>query len=142
MPSRPTRRKARSLERPILRSILEALERRRYFHWRANSGMQVIAATDTSKRKVIRGAIAGTPDILVLLPGGRLLGLEVKSPTGTQQESQKLWQARAEALGAGYALVRSAAEALRAVEVFAGTGAECARGGVGSMAERIGGVSG
>jgi hypothetical protein len=103
--------------------------------WRANSGTQVLAATSKARRRVIKGAPAGTPDILLVLPvqarvlslgaagmalessvWGALCGLEVKSATGTQQPSQKAWQATAERHGVRYAVVRSVREALAALE--------------------------
>lgn len=81
--------------------------------WRANSGGLALP----NGRRVI-GSPAGTPDLLVVLPpSGRLLGLELKSPTGRQRPSQRAWQESAEKAGAGYAIVRSLEElrlALRA----------------------------
>jgi hypothetical protein len=100
----------RMSETAIVKSVLEALEARGYFAWRVNSGSLVVSGL-TAKR-FFRGAPAGSPDIMVLINGGRLVGLEVKSATGTQRKSQATWQSRAESLGGHYRIVRSAHEAL------------------------------
>jgi hypothetical protein len=122
----------------VVTAILKALELKGIFAWRANSGTQVLAATSKARRRVIKGAPAGTPDILLVLPvqarvlslgaggmnlessvWGALCGLEVKSETGSQRLSQKAWQAKAAKHGVRYALVRSIREALAAVEAWA-----------------------
>jgi len=57
-----------------------------------------------------KGVKAGWPDIQLLYQrAGELafLALEVKSPTGRQQENQKVIEARLEAVGAFYTIVRS-----------------------------------
>ena len=77
---------------------------RRVWAWRVNSGAMAVN---------YRGAPAGTPDILVVLPpNGRLVGLEVKTATGQQAPSQVAWHAKAGANGVPYAVVRSTGEAL------------------------------
>jgi hypothetical protein len=122
-------------ESAIVTGILRTLALKGVWAWRANSGTQVLKATAKAQRRVIRGAPAGTPDILLVLPVrktavclgddgmtieerayGALCGLEVKTATGRQLPSQKAWQARAEAAGVRYAVVRSIKEALAAVE--------------------------
>lgn len=109
----------RVTETDLARAVLQALERRRIWAWRVNSGDRKIG------RSIIRGAPSGTPDILVVLaPEGRLGGLECKAPKGKQRPSQEQWEAKAKEHGVGYALVRSVGEALRAVE-------EWRKGGVG-----------
>lgn len=112
------RRSPRGKESPRVTAILKALKLRGIWAWRANSGAQVIKATVRTRRRVIKGAPAGTPDVLLVLPGGRLGGLEVKSDDGTQRPSQRVWQAKAERYGVRYAVVRSIAEALAAVEAW------------------------
>jgi hypothetical protein len=101
-----------------VRAILDALELRGHWAWRANSGTQVIAASGQNRRRVIRGAPPGTPDILVVLPGGRLGGLEVKTDSGRQSASQRLWEAKAARHRVRYAVVRSAREAIATVEAW------------------------
>lgn len=131
-PARPRER-----ETDIVKRVLDALQARRYWAWRVNAGAQVIPAAKGAARRVIKAAPAGTPDILVLLPpDGRCIGLEVKTATGVLRPSQRLWQAKAELSGVGYAVVRGADEALAAVERFAGTGQQCARATGGARAEQ------
>jgi hypothetical protein len=127
------RRRRRSKESPRVTAIVKALTLRGFWAWRANSGTQVIKATVRTRRRVIKGAPAGTPDILVVLPvrvvgagrlpdgdwfAGSLCGLEVKTEEGKQRPSQKLWQAKAKRHGVRYAVVRSVREALAAVEAW------------------------
>lgn len=54
---------------------------------------------------------AGNPDRLVLLPGGRILLVEVKANDGELHAAQRLWHARAAALGITVHIVRGAEEA-------------------------------
>lgn len=131
----PARRRPTSKETPIVAAILSTLKAKGILAWRANSGTQVLAATPKAKRRVIKGAPAGTPDILLVLPvqarvlslgsagmalessvWAALCGLEVKSAIGTQRPTQKAWQATAERHGVRYAVVRSVREALAALE--------------------------
>lgn len=115
------RRRARGKESPLVTAILQALWLKGIWAWRANSGTQVIKASSRARRRVIKGAPAGTPDILLVLPKnffGTLCGLEVKTATGRQLPSQRAWQAKAEANGVRYAVVRSIREALAAVEAW------------------------
>ena len=48
----------------------------------------------------------GAPDLMVYLPGGRTVFVEVKSDCGAQSPDQKQWQRRHEKLGFKYILVR------------------------------------
>lgn len=126
-------RNSKTNESALVTAILRTLQLRGVFCWRANSGTQVIKATSRSRRRVIKGAPAGTPDILLVLPklvggdeysrlamriDGFLCGLEVKTATGRQQPSQRAWQAKAEASGVRYSVVRSVREALATVEAW------------------------
>lgn len=97
-------------ETAIVRSVLGALEVCRVWCWRENSGTIVVGKG--RERRVVRLAPPGTPDILGFLSSGRGFGLEVKTKTGRQSKSQKLWQAKAERRGVRYAVVRSYREAL------------------------------
>jgi hypothetical protein len=49
----------------------------------------------------------GMPDITGMLPGGRFLGIEVKTATGKQSDNQKAFQARCDKEGGLYILARS-----------------------------------
>lgn len=116
----------------MVTAILKALALKGIWAWRANSGTQVLSATSKVKRRVIKGAPAGTPDILLVLPHGMiaddfdqklvlvgaLCGLEVKSATGPQRPSQRAWQRRAVANGVRYEVVRSVKQAIAVVEVW------------------------
>lgn len=77
--------------------------------WRANCGGLSISG------RPMRGNPSGTADILGVV-NGRSVALEVKTRTGKQRESQAHWQAAWEAAGGLYAIVRSAREAVRAVD--------------------------
>jgi len=56
------------------------------------------------------GTLAGASDLIVILPNGTLLFVEVKTETGTQSEAQKEFENRVEKLGYKYRLVRSLEE--------------------------------
>ena len=56
------------------------------------------------------GVKAGVADILILW-GGRLIALEVKTPKGRQSPSQKAWEAECVGAGGVYHVVRSVDEA-------------------------------
>ncbi len=115
-------------ESQLVNAILKALAYRIIWAWRANAGTQVLNATSKARRRIIRGAPAGTPDILLVLPTQRvngslcaaLHGLEVKTATGRQLPTQAAWQAKAERHGVNYAVVRSVSEALALVEKWSG----------------------
>ena len=91
-------------------------ELHRYWAWRTNSGLTVLPASGPNTRRVVKGAPGGTPDIFVVLRGGRLVGLEVKTATGKLRPSQEAWAARAERHGVPYAVVRGVFEALTFVK--------------------------
>lgn len=59
----------------------------------------------------------GSSDILGILSGGRFLAVECKSATGVQSDKQKEFQARIEANGGLYLLVRSVADLERGIVV-------------------------
>lgn len=109
---RPRCRRSAAGESPLVTAILQALKLKGVWAWRANSGTQVLAATCSAQRRVIRGAPAGTPDVLLVLSSGRLCGIEVKTATGRLRPSQRAWANTAAAHAVRYALVRSIGEAL------------------------------
>ncbi len=63
----------------------------------------------------IRMADEGTPDLCVLTTGARVVFCETKTPVGKLSEAQKRWHAAALERGHRVAVVRSVAEALKAV---------------------------
>lgn len=105
-------------ETQIVRSILQALQAKGVWCWRANSGTQVLAASKVHARRVLRGAPAGTPDIIGVYPpgSGQLFGLEVKTETGRVLATQQRWHEKATAQGVRVAVVRSIRDALGALE--------------------------
>jgi hypothetical protein len=60
---------------------------------------------ETLQKKAI-GMMSGVSDLIILRPG-EVIFVEVKTPTGTQSPSQKIFQSIVEALGFRYLLVRS-----------------------------------
>lgn len=92
-------------EQPIVAAILKAFATLGVWAWRTNAG--------TAHGGKIRLAPAGTPDILGVLRGGRLFGIECKDPkTGRARAAQEVWRVRAEHWGVLYGKVTSLSEAL------------------------------
>jgi hypothetical protein len=105
-------------EAAILRSTLQILTARGVFCWRNNSGVTVLGAGKS--RRIIRGAPAGSPDILgVLGTSGKLFGIELKTATGRVSTSQKLWSERAQKFGVLYGVARSPREAMALIAGWA-----------------------
>lgn len=98
------RRPAAEREAPVLHDCLKWLHERGVFAWRNNTG--VVWVED---RPIFYG-YKGSADILGILPDGRFLAIETKSPTGVQSDDQKKFQASVEANNGDYLLVRSAKE--------------------------------
>ncbi len=69
--------------------------------WRANAGVARIGA------RVIRFGIPGQADLTGILPDGRRLEIEVKSPTGRQTPEQRAFQNMIEKFHGIYILARS-----------------------------------
>lgn len=101
-------------ETDLVNGALRALELRRIWAWRANSGTTVLKTTKS--RRVIKGAPAGTPDVLLILPGGRLAGIELKSPTGRVRSTQKIWSEKAKRHGVRWGVARSVSEVMRLID--------------------------
>lgn len=82
--------------------------------WRNGCGVGLQPDTGDKFRY---GLGPGSPDLIgVLAPGGRLVGLEVKTPRGRIDADQAVWHAAARRMGAFVAVVRSEDEALQALE--------------------------
>ncbi len=93
-------------EAKIQSQILYMLKKAGIFHWRQNAGVIKAGAFR------VRLGPKGIPDIIVLLPPtGRFMGLEVKRKGTYQNPDQKAFQARIEAVGGMYHVVRSKEEA-------------------------------
>jgi hypothetical protein len=134
----PRRRRGVS-ESTLVTAILKALQLKGVWAWRVNSGGHVLKAEGGHARAIVKGAPAGTPDILLVIkkpntdvtltpegfaiqdaPLGMLCGLEVKSATGKLRASQVAWQAKAARHGVRYGVARSVSEALELVRVWSG----------------------
>lgn len=101
-------------ESALLRQVLQWLNLKGIFAWRANSGGGLRGG------RPVRGNPAGTPDVLcVLPPAGRLVGLELKSASGRLRPAQEAWRGAAERAGALHLVVRSLGQL---VEEFAKLG--------------------
>ena len=93
-------------EKYIQRSILDWLKTTELLYWRQNSGHIGLGF-----RRVELGP-DGAPDIIVIVPpSGRILGLEVKSASGSLRPSQKAFRERLETSGGIFRVVRSLEEA-------------------------------
>lgn len=95
-------------ETELSRKITEALE---------TIGCMVIRVQSGSlqmRGRRIRAAKAGTPDLCVLVPGGRTVWLEVKTDTGKLSDVQKRTHDRMRAMGHVVSVVRSVEFALSA----------------------------
>lgn len=64
------------------------------------------SSKEETMRKLATGMKAGASDFVFVMPN-RAVFFEVKTPTGTQSDSQKDFQKQVEALGFEYYLVRS-----------------------------------
>jgi hypothetical protein len=56
------------------------------------------------------GMVAGVSDLCLVWPGGVVVFVEIKGPTGAQSATQKAWQKLVEAYGCRYHIVRSLEE--------------------------------
>lgn len=107
--ARVVRRGGAPREQDIQRGILDALAWRGVYALRINSG-----AIRTERGGMVRGAPAGTPDVLCIV-GGRAVFLEVKRPGNKPTALQLEMHARLRAAGATVVVVTSVDEALEAV---------------------------
>lgn len=105
--------KLEETEAQIQRASLEWLRANHFLCWR--NGNQ---PTPIRKGKYITGFYrsdaftVGSPDVYVVLPDGRLSGLELKSAKGKVSESQIVWMDRLLDTGADYCLARSVDETI------------------------------
>jgi len=114
---KPLRREA-VLQEQVIRWLDSHLVEGEVVHIRNESR----AKLDCVKGKAA-GINKGAPDLLVFLPHGRTVMIELKAPKGPngekpgyQSPAQKDFQARAEALGFAYTVCRSVEEARTALE--------------------------
>lgn len=78
--------------------------------WRANAGVASYGP------RTVHFGVVGQADLTGILPGGRRLEIECKSPTGSQTLEQKNYQVMVEKFGGVYVLARSVEDVERVVE--------------------------
>jgi len=103
------------LQRAVVQALRVALPRTAIIHHCANEVTE--AGPRGAKRQAIlvgMGVHAGFSDLIVL-SGGRVLFLEVKSQTGRLRKSQEVFRDAVLAQGFGWALVRSVDDTLGAL---------------------------
>jgi len=92
--------KLKILEKDVQKTIMDTLEYKHIFHWRNNSG------AFKRDKSFYRFGDVGSPDIFMVIKG-QIFGIECKSPTGKQSDSQIEWQERFEMAGGIYLLIKS-----------------------------------
>jgi hypothetical protein len=80
-------------------------------HWFAipNGGHRHIRVAQVLKNE---GAKRGSPDLVFLLPGGKVGWLEMKAQRGVLSDAQKTFRDKAQSLGHAWAVARTIDEAL------------------------------
>lgn len=108
------KRKPVQHEAALQRAVVEYLEARHLTFYAVPNGTKrgVIQAA-YMKRQGVR---AGAPDLVVWLPNGRTLNLELKAGKNGLSLAQKAMQAAAEVLGHEYRVCRTLDEVERAIE--------------------------
>ncbi len=103
------------IQRAIVHTLRIVLPRDAIIHHSANEvGAGSKAARQRQAILTGMGVVAGFPDLIVLT-GGRVLFLEVKSPTGRLSPAQREFRDKVQAQDFGWALVRSVEDALGAL---------------------------
>lgn len=104
-----------SEEARIQIGIVQYLQMSKYHVFSVPNGINI--PTSGSRDLYSRmGLLSGVSDLCVMLPEGKTLWVEVKTPTGRQSETQKAFQKRAGELGHSYCIWRSIDDARRFVE--------------------------
>ena len=110
--SRKAYRKLAS-EHSLQASLLEflALNARQNVFWFAipNAGKR---SWHVARRMKVEGLTAGVADICIMLPGGSVLWLELKTARGRQGVAQRAFEAVCDRLGHPYLLIRDLPEAI------------------------------
>ena len=101
-------------EAAIQRAILDFLEALQICHWRVNLG-----GVRRSGIGRTRNPMAGFPDIGVIVRG-RFLGIEVKTPAGRMEATQRDWKKRLEDAEATYIIATSVSDVRLALERMGG----------------------
>lgn len=93
-------------ETDIQKAICDYLQLKGYFFWR-NNNTPIYNAELKRYRAMPKYAMAGVPDIIVVLEGGRIVFLEVKKKGGRLSEGQQIFQERCAKLNTPYFVVFS-----------------------------------
>lgn len=97
-------------ESAIVAQCLEWLAMRRIFAWRNNTG-----SYKTPEGRFIRYGHVGSADIIGLLPDGRFLAVECKTPEGRQSKAQRIFQSSITRNNGVYILARGTEDLERAL---------------------------
>jgi hypothetical protein len=102
-------------ESSIQAAIVKALRSNNFFcHSVPNNAAGGNAVRQS--QEITIGLFPGVADLVVWLPGGRVMYLEIKTPTGKQSPAQVKFQARCEAAGIPYAVARSVEDSLKIIK--------------------------
>ena len=101
---RPKRKRQKSPEADIQKSILQYLRLRKVFAWRNNT--MGIPLHGKNSGRFRPSSSPGAPDIFAV-KDGRLYGIEVKSPTGRLPEAQRAFGEALKGAGAVFCVARS-----------------------------------
>lgn len=101
-------------ETALVKACLEFLHLKGVKAWRNNSG--AVRACYNGKSRFIRYGAVGSPDILGCLPGGRLLAVECKTPTGRVRPEQAAFLSELRAAGALAVVVHNLDELNEAIK--------------------------
>ena len=92
------------------------------FEVRKARDVNIVASANAGHRSLRMGARmkaeglqAGAADLCIMLPGGKVAWLELKTATGRQSLAQKGFEAKCRRLGHPYALARTLDEAIEAL---------------------------
>ena len=105
-------------ESRLVRACLDLLHLRGVWAWRNNTGAATYLDAQ-GRRRLVRFGQAGAPDILGILPGGRLLAVECKVGRRPLTRAQQVWLAWLEQHGALAVCVRSVEELLNTLNTNA-----------------------
>jgi hypothetical protein len=114
------RKAPRGTEAALKRAVVAALKlelRGRGKVLRLQSGHIVMGAGTAHERRMSMSE-PGTPDLLVMLPGGRTLWIELKTETGRVTDTQHAWHEAAHALGHDVIVCRSVLHALQVLRGY------------------------
>ena len=116
LPPPGKKKKGTKIETRIQRLIVNAIQMKNLWVVRV-AGQGTVQMTARGAGVLKKSEMAGFPDLLVLGPEGLTAWLEVKAPKGRLSPIQKSRHTRMQTLGHVVAVVRSADEALRVLEL-------------------------